>query len=131
VTAAGCGYRGPGDEVMTAASVDEYLAALPQVSQAALEDVRAVLRTTVPDGVESISYGIPTVKLGGRMLLSYAAFAKHCSLFPASGAVMEALGSELEPYFVEKATLRFRPTDPIPRDLLERVLAVRVEEVTS
>jgi uncharacterized protein YdhG (YjbR/CyaY superfamily) len=65
------------------------------------------------------------------MLLSYAAFAKHCSLFPASGDVMAALGDELAPYFVEKATLRFAPTDPIPRDLLERVVAVRVAEVTS
>jgi len=116
---------------MTAASVDDYLAALPQVSRAALEDIRAVLRATVPDGVESISYGIPTVRLRSRMLVSYAAFAKHCSLFPASGAVMEALGAELEPYFAEKATLRFRPSDPIPRDLLERILAIRVAEVSA
>jgi uncharacterized protein YdhG (YjbR/CyaY superfamily) len=116
---------------MTAASVDDYLEALPPTSRAALDDVRAVLRTTVPDGVESISYGIPTVKLGGKMLLSYAAFAKHCSLFPASGAVMEALGPELEPYFAEKATLRFSPSEPIPRDLLERILAIRVAEVSA
>ena len=116
---------------MTAASVDDYLEGLPPTSRAALEDVRAVLRAAVPDGVESISYGIPTVKLGGKMLVSYAAFAKHCSLFPASGAVMEALGAELEPYFAEKATLRFRPTEPIPRDLLERILAIRVAEVSA
>ena len=116
---------------MTAASVDEYLEALPELSRAVLQDVRAVLRESVPEGVESISYGIPTVKLGGTMLLSYAAFANHCSLFPASGDVMAALGDELAPYFAEKATLRFSPTDPIPRDLLERVVAVRVAEVTS
>jgi len=116
---------------MTAASVEDYLAGIPEVPRAVLEDVRAVLRETVPDGVESISYGMPTVKLGGRMLLSYAGFAKHCSLFPASGDVMAALGDELAPYFVEKATLRFSPSAPMPRDLLERVIAVRVVEVTS
>jgi uncharacterized protein YdhG (YjbR/CyaY superfamily) len=116
---------------MTATSVDEYLAALPDVSRIALQGVRAVLRDVVPGGVEVISYGMPTVTLGGRMLVSYAAFAKHCSLFPASGAVMAALGAELAPYFAEKATLRFSPTDPIPHDLLERVIAVRVAEVTS
>jgi uncharacterized protein YdhG (YjbR/CyaY superfamily) len=74
---------------------------------------------------------MPTVRLRGKPLLSYAAFTKHCSLFPASGAVMEALGAELEPYFAEKATLRFRPTEPIPRDLLERILAIRVAEVSA
>ena len=116
---------------MTAASVDEYLESLPAVSRVALQDVRAVLRDSVPAGVESISYGIPTVKLGGTMLLSYAAFAKHCSLFPATDAVMEALGEELAPYFAEKATLRFRPTEPIPRDLLVRIVGVRVAEVSS
>jgi uncharacterized protein YdhG (YjbR/CyaY superfamily) len=116
---------------MAATTVDDYLAGLPDGSRVALEGVRAVLRETVPAGVETISYGMPTVTLGGKMLLSYAAFAKHCSLFPASGAVMAALGAELAPYFAEKATLRFSPTDPIPRDLLERLVAVRVAEVTS
>jgi uncharacterized protein YdhG (YjbR/CyaY superfamily) len=116
---------------MTPASVDDYLESVPPVSRVALEGVRAVLRDTVPEGVETISYGMPTMKVGGAFLLSYAAFAKHCSLFPASGAVMEALGAELAPYFAERATLRFRPTDPIPRDLLERIIAVRVTEVSS
>ena len=116
---------------MAAATVDDYLAGIPEVSRTALEGVRGVLRESVPDAVETISYGIPTVKLDGKMLLSYAAFAKHCSLFPASGDVMAALGDELAPYFVEKATQRFPPSAPIPRDLLERVIAVRVAEVRS
>jgi uncharacterized protein YdhG (YjbR/CyaY superfamily) len=116
---------------MAAETVDDYLAGVPDVPRAALEGVRAVLRDTVPDGVETISYGMPTVKLDGKAVLSYAAFAKHCSLFPASGDVMAVLGDELAPYFAEKATLRFSPTDPIPRDLLERVVAVRVAEVSS
>jgi uncharacterized protein YdhG (YjbR/CyaY superfamily) len=116
---------------MAATSVEDYLAGIPEVPRTALEGVRAVLRETVPDGVETISYGMPTMKLGGKLLLSYAAFTQHCSLFPASGDVMAALGDELAPYFAEKATLRFSPTDPIPRDLLERVVAIRVAEVSS
>ena len=116
---------------MTATSVDDYLAGIPEDARAALAGVRAVLQRAAPDGVETISYGMPTVKLGGKMLLSYAAFAKHCSLFPASGDVMAALGPELEPYFAEKATLRFSPTDPIPRDLLERIVAIRLAEVSA
>ena len=116
---------------MAAATVDDYLAGIPEVSRTALEGVRGVLRESVPDAVETISYGIPTVKLDGKMLLSYAAFAKHCSLFPASGQVMAALGDELAPYFTEKATLRFAPAHPIPRDLLERIVAIRVAEVSA
>jgi uncharacterized protein YdhG (YjbR/CyaY superfamily) len=116
---------------MTAANVEDYLAGLPELPRAALEDVRAALRSVVPDGEECISYGMPTVKLGGRAILSYAAFSKHCSLFPASGAVMDTLGDALAPYFAEKATLRFSPAEPIPRELLERLIAVRVREVTA
>jgi uncharacterized protein YdhG (YjbR/CyaY superfamily) len=116
---------------MTSQTVDDYLAALPEVPRAALEDVRATIRGVVPDGVEVIAYGIPTVRVAGKNLLSYAAFAKHCSLFPASGEVMAALGDELAPYFAEKATLRFDPAAPLPRDLLERLLAVRLAEVSG
>jgi uncharacterized protein YdhG (YjbR/CyaY superfamily) len=116
---------------MVATTVDEYLAGLPGLPRAALDQVRATVRAAVPEATESISYGIPTVRLGGRMLLSYAAFARHCSLFPASAAVMAALGDELAPYFTPKATLRFAPDAPIPRPLLERIVAIRVGEVTS
>jgi uncharacterized protein YdhG (YjbR/CyaY superfamily) len=116
---------------MTATSVEEYLAALPAAPRAALEDVRATLRGLVPDGVEAISYGMPSVKLRGKLLLSYAAFAKHCSLFPASGEVMTALGDVLAPYFAETATLRVSPANPIPRELVERIVAIRVAEVSA
>jgi uncharacterized protein YdhG (YjbR/CyaY superfamily) len=130
VTSGGCGYPALHGDAMTAATVGDYLAALPEVSRAALEGVRAALRDAVPDGEETISYGMPTVKLRGRPILSYAAFAKHCSLFPASSAVMQELGDALAPYFAEKATLRFPPGEPIPRDLLERIIAIRVAEAS-
>lgn len=116
---------------MVVATVDEYLAGLPEVPRAALEHVRATVRAVAPEATESISYGMPTFRLGGRMLLSYAAFTRHCSLFPASADVMAALGDELAPYFTAKATLRFAPDAPIPTALVERIVAVRVGEVTS
>jgi uncharacterized protein YdhG (YjbR/CyaY superfamily) len=116
---------------LAAVTVDDYLAALPDAPRAALTQVRGTVLAAVPGATESISYGMPTVKLGGRMLLSYAAFARHCSLFPASGDVMAALGDELAPYFAEKATLRFSPDSPIPTPLLLRIVAVRVAEVSA
>ncbi len=60
--------------------------------------------------------------------MSYAAFKDHCSLYPASTAVMEALGDELEPYFSGKGTLRFRSDEPIPAALVRKIVRVRLEE---
>jgi len=71
---------------------------------------------------------MPAFRDRGRLLVSYASFTHHCSLFPASKAVLEALGDELKPYFAGKGTIRF-PTDrPIPAALVERIVKVRLEE---
>ena len=92
----------------TRTSVDQYLATLPDIPRAALEEIRRTIRAAAPEATETISYGIPTVKQGGRLLISYAAFQHHCSLFPASGRVREACGDELAIYFSEKASHGFR-----------------------
>ena len=71
---------------------------------------------------------MPAFEQGGRFLVSYAAFKDHCSLYPASTAVREALGDELEPYFSGKGTLRFRADEPIPAALVKKIVRVRLEE---
>jgi uncharacterized protein YdhG (YjbR/CyaY superfamily) len=117
---------------MTApSSVEAYLADLPAASLTFIEELRATILATAPDATEVISYQIPTLKQGGRMLVSYAAFARHCSVFPASQAVREALGEELDPYLAGKATIRFALDRPIPRDLVRRVVEIRLAEVAS
>ena len=65
---------------------------------------------------------------GGRFLVSYDAFKHHYSLFPASGAVVEALGDELAPYLAGKGTIRFPADRPIPLALVTRIVRVRLEE---
>ena len=90
---------------------------------------RPSLRLT-PLASETISCGMPAVRVGGRLLVSYAAFTKHCSLFPASGDVMAEVGEQLAPYFAERSTLRFAPTDPIPAELPRRIVEVRLAEVS-
>ena len=97
------------EEMTTPATVDDYLASLPDGPRAALGDLRATIRTAAPDATESISYQMPTFKERGRFLVSYAAFKDHCSLFPASEAVREALGEELEPYLSGKGTTGYWP----------------------
>lgn len=110
------------------ATVDDYLAALPDDRRAAMETLRQTIRAAAPDATELISYLMPAFKSHGTFLVSYAAFKKHYSLFPASGAVVEALGDELTPYLAGKGTIRFPANQPIPVDLVTRILEVRVAE---
>lgn len=113
------------------ATVAEYLAAQPAPRRAALEELRATIRAAAPDAIESIAYDMPAYRLDGRFLVSFAAFTKHYSLFPASGVVIDRLGDELSPYLAGKATLRFPAGVPVPFSLVSRIVAIRVEELAT
>lgn len=112
----------------TPASVDDYLAALPDERRAAMEDLRRTIRAAAPEAVELISYQMPAFKSAGRFLVSYAAFKRHYSLFPASEGVVTDLGAELAPYLAGRGTIRFPASEPIPLDLVARIVAIRVRE---
>jgi len=110
-------------------SVDDYLAAQPPATRTVLEELRRTIRAAAPEATESIAYDMPALRLGGRFVVSYAAFKRHYSLFPASAVVRAALGAELEPYLYGKATLRFPVARPVPLDLVKRVVEIRLAEV--
>ncbi len=109
-------------------SVEDYLAALPEEPRAALEKLRKTIKVAAPEATETISYQMPAFKDQGRFLVSFAAFKDHCSLFPASEAVMEAYGEELKSYFSGKGTLRFTADKPIPAALVKKIVKARLEE---
>jgi uncharacterized protein YdhG (YjbR/CyaY superfamily) len=113
------------------ASVQEYLAGLPDGPRAALERLRKTIKAAAPQATEAISYQMPAFEIHGRFLVSYAAFKDHCSLFPANGAVVAALGEELKPYLSGKATIRFRPDEPLPAALVKRIVKVRLAEIAA
>jgi uncharacterized protein YdhG (YjbR/CyaY superfamily) len=110
-------------------SVEDYLSQVPEEARAALEKLRKTIKAAAPDTTETISYKMPTFKDHGRFLVSYAAFKDHCSLFPASEAVMEALGEDLKPYFSGKGTIRFHPAKPLPTALVTKIVQTRLEEI--
>jgi len=112
----------------TPTSVDDYLAALPEAPREALEKLRKTIKAVAPEATETISYQMPTFKLRGRFLVSYAAFKNHCSLFPASAKVMEAHGEELKPYFSGKGTIRFTVDEPLPSALVKKIVKTLIEE---
>ena len=109
-------------------SVDGYMAALPDDRRAAMAALRQTISAAAPEATETISYQMPTFKSHGQFLVSYAAFKKHYSLFPASEAVVEALGDDLTPYLAGKGTIRFSADDPMPLALVTRIVQVRFTE---
>ena len=110
-------------------NVDEYMATLPDDKRAVMESMRVTIRAAAPEATEVITYKMPGFKShGGQFLVSYDAFKQHYSLFPASDAVVQGLGAEIEPYLAGKGTIRFPASRPIPLDLLTRIVEIRVRE---
>jgi uncharacterized protein YdhG (YjbR/CyaY superfamily) len=109
-------------------TVEDYLAALPERWRASLEKLRKAIKAAAPEATETISYRMPAFKDHGRILVYYAAFNDHYSLYPASAAVMEVLGEELKPYFSGKGTIRFDADRPIPVALVKKIVKARLEE---
>ncbi len=109
-------------------SVEDYLAALPEASRVALEKLRKTIKAAAPEATETVSYRMPAFKDHGRLLVYYAAFKDHYSLFPASKAVIRAFEEELKPYFTGKGTLRFHLDKPLPVALLKKIVKARIDE---
>jgi uncharacterized protein YdhG (YjbR/CyaY superfamily) len=110
-------------------SVDDYLTTLPAQQRAAVELLRKTINAAAPEATETIAYGMPALRShGGQFLVSYAAYKNHYSLFPASGAVVEALGEKLTPYLAGRGTIRFAASNPIPAALVTEIVKVRVTE---
>ena len=113
-------------------TVDEYLATVPAERRAVLEQMRQTIRAAAPEATETIAYDMPAFRShGGQFLVSFAAYKHHYSLFPASGAVIEALGDELSPYLSGKGTIRFPANQLVPASLVTRVVMVRLTEVAA
>ena len=77
-------------------TVEGYLADQPKEVRETLEHVRDSVLAVVPDATEKIGYGMPGIYVEGRPLVYYSAFKEHCSLFPASPAVIERLADDLQ-----------------------------------
>ncbi|MGA8618113.1 MAG: DUF1801 domain-containing protein [Candidatus Sulfotelmatobacter sp.] len=111
-------------------TVDEYLRRVPEPAHSALQQVRTIVRAAAPpQAIEIISYGIPTFKYNG-MLMSFAAFSDHCSLFPGAGPIVK-FSNELKLFPTAKGTIRFSPEKPLPAQLLKRIVKSRIAELES
>ena len=107
---------------------DEYLAGVPEPARSTLKKVRAAIRSAVPpEATEAISYGMPAFKYKG-VLVWFAAFSKHCSLFPTA-AVIEAFKNELKGFVISKGTIQFPVDKPLPAALVKKLVKARVARI--
>lgn len=112
-----------------ATSVDDYLAGLSDDRRTVMDELRRAVRAGAPEATETIAYGMPALRShGGQFLVSYNAYKAHYSLFPASEAVVAALGAELEPYLAGSGTIRFPAKRALPTALITRIVESRFAE---
>jgi len=107
-------------------TIDEYLAALPDDQRAALQHLREVVAAAVPEAEESISYGMPAFRLGNKTLVGFGAAKAHCAFYPMTGTTVAAFADELAAFDTSKGAIRFQPDQPLPDDLVRRIVATRV-----
>jgi uncharacterized protein YdhG (YjbR/CyaY superfamily) len=110
-------------------SVDDYIAAQPEAVRGVLEHVRGAIRRAAPGALEGISYNMPTYTLNGNRLLHFAAWKQHCSIYAATAGVVAAFKGELASYQVDKGTIRFPLSEPVPVELIGRITKFRANEV--
>jgi uncharacterized protein YdhG (YjbR/CyaY superfamily) len=111
-------------------NIDEYLADVPEPARSTLNRIRATIRAAAPAGtIETISYRIPAFKYK-EMLIWFAAFADHCSVFP-SAAVIEEFKKELKGFSTSKGTIQFPTDKPLPDALIRKMVKARVAHIKS
>lgn len=121
----------PRPEMPSDPDVDAYLAALPEAQRSLLQHVREVIARVAPDAEEAISYGMPAFRRGGRFFLSYAAWKRHCSIYPLTDGFLAAHRAELEGFGRTKGSLHFTPERPLPDHLLEALVRDEVARAKS
>jgi uncharacterized protein YdhG (YjbR/CyaY superfamily) len=119
--------RGAAKRTKTPRTVHEYLAGVPEPARTLLTRIRAIITAAVPkEAVETISYGMPAFKYRG-MLVWFAAFSNHCSLFPGS-AIIELFKEDLKNFSTTKGTIHFPMDKPVPAAIIRKIVKAKVAE---
>ncbi len=106
--------------------IDEYISGFPQEVQGILESLRSAIRQAAPEAAETISYQIPTFKMKGN-LVHFAAYKNHIGFYPGASGI-EAFQKELAGYPSAKGSVQFPLNEPLPLDLIAKIVAFRVRE---
>ncbi|MGE5379418.1 MAG: iron chaperone [Candidatus Saccharibacteria bacterium] len=112
---------------VTAENVDAYIRTFPEDVQVKLQQLRKAIRESAPDAEEGISYGMPGYKLNGHPLAYFAAFKHHIGFYPTPSG-MAAFEKELARYKQGKGSVQFPLDEPVPVELVKKMVRSRIEE---
>ena len=111
---------------MTSAEIDAYLAGVEEPKRSTLEALRRSILAVVPDAEQGISYGMPAFRVDGAVVAGFAAFKHHLAYLPHSGAVLADLGDALSSYTRTSGSLHFAVGEPLPDDLVRRLVEAKL-----
>src|ERR1022692_3038280 len=121
-------WTGARRQLMSAVEIDDYLQHLDEPKRSTLSQLRRDILAVVPDAEQRISYGVPGFKIDGKTIAGFAAFKNHLSYLPHSGSVFPELADELAGYQKSSGSLRFPVDQPLPPELVEKLIAVRLRQ---
>jgi uncharacterized protein YdhG (YjbR/CyaY superfamily) len=116
---------------MSAQEIDAYLEGLKEPKRTTLQQLRETILEIVPDAEECISYGLPAFRVQGTVIAGFAAFKNHLSYLPHSGSVLPELGDEVAGYGGTKGSLHFPVDRPLPKPLVEKLMAIRLRQISE
>jgi uncharacterized protein YdhG (YjbR/CyaY superfamily) len=109
-------------------TIDEYLASVNAEYREVLGKLRQTIHVVAPKAEECISYGIPALRLNGRSLVYFGAWANHCALYPGSSATLKKFRNELRDFQISKGTIHFSARKPLPAALVKKLVKARIAE---
>jgi uncharacterized protein YdhG (YjbR/CyaY superfamily) len=131
VSLGGKAERGLDSAAVSAEEVDAYLAEVDEPKRSTLQALRRTILEIVPDAEQVISYRVPAFRVQGKIVAGFAAFRNHLSYLPFSGSVLPQLADELDGYTMTKSALHFPVSEPLPKALVQKLIAARLEEASG
>lgn len=110
--------------------IDDYISTFPEDLQDVLQEIRKIIRDEAPDATEAISYQMPTFKLNGKNLVHFAGWKHHIGFYPTPSGTT-AFSKELKAFNPAKGSVQFPLDQPIPFDLIRKIVQYRVEEMSK
>ena len=114
---------------VSAEEIDSYLRAVEEPKRGTLQALRRTILEILPEAEQVISYRVPAFRVQGKVVAGFSAFKDHLSYLPFSGSVLGQLEDELRGYTMTKSALHFAVDLPLPKALVEKLIAVRLEEI--
>jgi uncharacterized protein YdhG (YjbR/CyaY superfamily) len=113
---------------VSAQEIDDYLRDLEEPKRSTLQTLQRTILELVPEAEQGLSYRVPAFRVHGKVIAGFAAFKDHLSYLPFSGSVLGQLADDLDGYTMTKGALHFPIDRPLPKALVKKLIAVRLEE---